>query len=73
MHDRASRGAGQRIACDLLVLWGARGVVQRLFDPLALWQAQCSGQVQGHALDCGHFIPEERPRETAEALLRFLG
>jgi haloacetate dehalogenase len=72
-HDRASREAGQRIACDLLVLWGARGVVQRLFDPLALWQAQCSGQVQGQALDCGHFIPEERPQEMAEALRRFLG
>lgn len=72
-HDRASREAGQRIACELLVLWGARGVVQRLFDPLALWQAQCSAQVQGQALDCGHFIPEERPQETAEALRRFLG
>ncbi len=26
-HDRASRSAGQRIACDTLVLWGERGVV----------------------------------------------
>jgi len=72
-HDRASRAAGERIACPLLVLWGERGVVQRLFDPLALWQAQCSAAVQGHALDCGHFIPEERPEDTAAALLRFLG
>jgi haloacetate dehalogenase len=72
-HDRASRAAGQRIACALLVLWGERGVVQRLFDPLALWQAQCSAAVQGHALGCGHFIPEERPEDTAAALLRFLG
>lgn len=72
-HDRASRAAGATVACDLLVLWGARGVVQRLFDPLALWQAQCSGRVQGRALDCGHFIPEERPDETAAALRAFYG
>ena len=72
-HDRASRATGQRIACDLQVLWGERGVVQRMFDPLALWQAQCSGRVEGRALPCGHFIPEECPQETAEALRRFLG
>jgi haloacetate dehalogenase len=72
-HDRDARATGQRIVCDLLVLWGARGVVQRLFDPLALWQAQCAGRVSGQALDCGHFIPEERPEETAQALRRFFG
>jgi haloacetate dehalogenase len=72
-HDRAARAAGQRIAGDLLVLWGARGVVQRLFDPLALWQAQCAGRVSGQALDCGHFLPEERPAETAQALRAFFG
>jgi haloacetate dehalogenase len=72
-HDRAARAAGQRIACDLLVLWGARGVVQRLFDPLALWRAQCAGQVEGRALPAGHFIPEELPEDTAQALLDFFG
>ena len=71
VHDRASREAGQRIACDLMVLWGERGVVQRLFDPLALWQAQCAGHVTGKALPCGHFIPEELPEDTAQALLAF--
>ena len=72
-HDRATRAAGQRVACDLLVLWGARGVVQRMFDPLALWQAQCDGRVSGRALDCGHFLPEERPEDTARALADFFG
>ncbi|WP_119355237.1 alpha/beta fold hydrolase [Azohydromonas sediminis] len=70
-HDRASRAAGEKIACDLLVLWGERGVVRRLFDPLALWRAQCAGTVGGHAMPAGHFIPEERPAETAQALLDF--
>jgi haloacetate dehalogenase len=70
-HDRASRAQSQRIACDMLVLWGTRGVVHRLFDPLALWQAQCSGLVSGQALAAGHFIPEELPAETAAALRQF--
>lgn len=70
-HDRASRAQHQKIACDTLVLWGARGVVQRLFDPLALWQAQCAGQVTGQVMAAGHFIPEELPQETAAQLRQF--
>ena len=70
-HDRAGRERGEKIACDLLVLWGERGVVQRLFDPLALWRAQCAGTVTGRAMAAGHFIPEELPGETAQALRAF--
>jgi haloacetate dehalogenase len=72
-HDRASRAAGDRVACDLLVLWGERGVVHRLFDPLALWRAQCEAAVAGEAMPAGHFIPEELPGPTAERLRRFFG
>jgi len=70
-HDRDSRARGHRIACDLLVLWGERGVVNKLFKPLALWQAQCAGRVTGQILPAGHFIPEELPQATATALLDF--
>jgi haloacetate dehalogenase len=74
-HDRASRagqatGAG-KIACDVLVLWGERGVVQRLFKPIELWQAQCAGQVSGRTMAAGHFIPEELPELTATCLRDF--
>lgn len=71
-HDRESRTRGQHIACDTLVLWGERGVVQKFFDPLALWQAQCAGTVSGEALPAGHFIPEELPEATAAALRSFM-
>ena len=70
-HDRESRAAGQKIACDTLVLWGERGVVRALFDPLTLWQAQCAGIVSGHTLPAGHYIPEELPDDTAAALAAF--
>ena len=71
-HDRENRARGEKIACDTLVLWGERGVVQRLFQPLALWQAQCSAKVSGYAMPAGHFIPEELPEATATALVDFL-
>jgi pimeloyl-ACP methyl ester carboxylesterase len=28
--------------------------------------------VTGHAIDCGHFIPEEKPAETLAAISEFL-
>jgi haloacetate dehalogenase len=72
VHDRASRAAGERIGCDTLVMWGERGVVHRLFDPVALWRAQCSAAVSGKLCEgAGHFIPEEQPQETADALRSF--
>ena len=70
-HDRHSRAHGQKIACDTLVLWGARGLVPRYFEPIAPWIAQCSAQVTGFAMDSGHFIPEERPEALAEAYKEF--
>lgn len=71
IHDRESRSLGEKILCDTLVLWGEQGVVQRFFDPLALWQAQCSATVSGGTLPAGHFIPEQLPAETAQALKTF--
>lgn len=71
-HDKASRAQGQKIQCDVLVLWGDRGVVQKMFKPLELWQAQCAGHVTGKAVPSGHFIPEELPDLTVESLRAFM-
>jgi haloacetate dehalogenase len=73
-HDRASRAlpdAAGHIACNTLVLWGERGVVNRLFDPVALWTAQCAATVSAQVLPAGHFIPEELPDVTALQLKEF--
>jgi haloacetate dehalogenase len=58
-HDRADEA--YRIECPVHVLWGERGVVHRLFTPLADWRDKASGAVTGRTLPCGHFIPEEQP------------
>lgn len=66
-HDEADRKAGKRIACPLLVLWGGDGQG----DLLPVWQRWAS-DVRGDRLDCGHFLQEELPQETASRLLAFL-
>jgi haloacetate dehalogenase len=53
------------------VLWGRHGLMERHFDVPATWRERAAGAVTGKALDCGHYLPEERPEETAEELLQF--
>jgi haloacetate dehalogenase len=72
VHDQESRDQGLKVKCDLLVLWGEKGVVNRMFKPLELWQAQCAGQVSGHVVPSGHFIPEELPEVTITELKTFM-
>ncbi|MFN8593140.1 MAG: alpha/beta hydrolase [Thermomicrobiales bacterium] len=67
--DEVDRGT-RRITCPLLALWGSRGALPAWYDVLAIWR-DWADDVQGHALDCGHYLPEEAPDETATALERF--
>ncbi|MCX7901875.1 MAG: alpha/beta hydrolase [Burkholderiaceae bacterium] len=70
-HDRAD--ADRRIDCDLRVLWGERGVVHRLFTPLADWQEKCARAVSGRPLPCGHYIAEEVPDLLCAEIEGFFG
>ncbi len=66
-HDAAETAP---IECPLLVLWGERGVVNRLFRPLDDWRAVAT-DVRGEALPCGHYLAEEAPEATLAALRAF--
>jgi haloacetate dehalogenase len=68
-HDRAD--AKGKLAMPLLAIWGTRGVVGRQFDCAAQWR-RVARDVRACAVDCGHFVPEERPRETLAAIRAFL-
>jgi haloacetate dehalogenase len=70
-HDRATLAAGEQIACPFMALWGAHGVIEQCFDPLAEWRAYAP-QVEGGALPCGHYIAEEAPQLLLERVLPFL-
>jgi haloacetate dehalogenase len=69
-HDEADRASGHRIVCPLLALWSAKGPLDTWYEeeggPLSLWRAW-GGDVQGRALNAGHFFPEEAPEQTADA------
>lgn len=75
-HDKADRTASRRITCPLLALWSARGGLDTWYSeesgPIGIWRAW-SDDVQGHAIDAGHFFPEEVPEHTIDALNRFFG
>jgi haloacetate dehalogenase len=68
VHD-ADNGV-RRVACPLLVLWGERGVVHRLFSPLDDWR-DVATDVRGRSLPCGHYIAEELPDETVREFRTF--
>ena len=70
--DRADRTSGSRIRCPLLALWAGRDELGRWFDVLEVWRRWCDGPVTGRPLDCGHFLAEEAPEETAAELRSFL-
>jgi haloacetate dehalogenase len=69
VHDAAD--TGQRIGCPVLVLWSGKGLGSS-YDILSIWREEAE-VVTGRALDCGHFLAEERPDETAAELATFLG
>ena len=72
-YDRALDDADHgtlTIACPVLVLWAGRGEVGRWYDPLAIWRDWAS-DVQGAAIDCGHYLAEEAPEETYARLHAF--
>ena len=74
-HDEEDRG--RKLACPVLVLWGSNTVKRpgwqtgSSLNMLDVWSDRAA-DVRGKALDCGHFLPEERPDQTAAELLEFL-
>ena len=71
-HDRASRAAGERVACPLLALWGSKGKVGVWYEPLDVWRRYASGEVTGGPVNSGHYLAEEAPEEVLAALEDFL-
>ena len=66
-HDEAD--LDKKVACPLLALWGG-GPATRWTNIVETWKERAPGAT-GFPLDCGHFLAEEKPKETAEALRKF--
>jgi len=65
--------AGRKIECPVLLLWGATGGVGRNHKPgpAEIWRSYASNIIGAEALPCGHYLSEEAPKETTEALRAF--
>ncbi len=68
-HDEADLNS--KIKCRVLVLWGNKGIMGKKYDVLSIWQEKALN-VAGKGFNCGHFLPEEAPEETYQALQDFL-
>ena len=72
-HDAEDRKARRKVTQPVKVLWGKKGLNERLFGHdgmLALWRNVCEN-VDGRAVDSGHYIPEERPEDVIQEALAF--
>jgi haloacetate dehalogenase len=68
VHDK--RDLRKKLKMPVMAIWGKQAVVEALFDCLADWR-EVAVDVRGRALACGHFIPEEKPKELLAELRRF--
>ncbi|HVE90481.1 MAG TPA: alpha/beta hydrolase [Burkholderiaceae bacterium] len=70
-HDRTDVQANKRLDCPLHVLWGERGVVNKLFTPVEDWRSRSRRAVTGRTTPTGHYIPEEAPDLLSAQMLAF--
>ncbi len=68
VHDEADKD--NKLRMPILTLWGEKGLVGRLYDVIGTWREKAM-VVEGASLPAAHFLPEEVPDETADALIRF--
>jgi haloacetate dehalogenase len=69
--DTEDFAAGRKIACPVLLLWGATGGVGRNHDAEQIWRRYASDIRGAKALPCGHYLSEEAPEETYKELRGF--
>ena len=67
-HDNADKG--KKLLMPILALWAKRGVIETCFDALKLWRLRAN-QVEGEALQSGHYMAEEIPDEVAIRMIDF--
>jgi haloacetate dehalogenase len=75
IHDEEDRG--RKLNCPMLVLWSGNMKKRpgwqtgESLEMLTVWRERAV-DVSGKPLECGHFLPEEMPNETANEILAFL-
>jgi haloacetate dehalogenase len=72
-HDEKDFKAGRKVACPVLLLWGASGGVGRNHNPGPgdIWKNYAANIIDAHAVPSGHYLMDEAPKETTAALHDF--
>lgn len=60
----------QKLPMPVLALWGKTGAIEAHFDCLSLWRERAEN-VQGRALQGGHYLAEELPNEVLQEWVPF--
>ena len=68
-HDRED--VDTKLDCRVLAIWGKNNRLDRWHDVPAVWRTRAR-DVEGHALDAGHFLAEQKPEEVTRFLSAFL-
>jgi haloacetate dehalogenase len=66
-HDNADQ---KKLLVPILALWAKYGVIENCFNVLKLWRLRAD-QVEGEALEAGHYLAEEIPDEVATRMSNF--
>ena len=69
VHDEAD--FDNKVTCPMLALWSETGYVGRTQNVLDVW-SEYATNVRGFSLPAGHFLAEELPDATYEAIVGFL-
>ncbi len=64
------KNTDKKVETPLLILWGEKGFINKTYNVLKVWEEYASN-VSGKTLDCGHFLPEEKPKEVIKELKIF--
>jgi len=68
-HDKKDRK--RLLNIPIQVLWAKNGVVGKRFNPLKIWNKYTKKKAYGVAINSGHFIPEQNPKDTIKHLKTF--
>ena len=68
-HDKKDRR--KKLNIPIQILWGNKGIIGKQFKPIKIWNKYTKKKVYGSAINSGHFIPEQNPKDTIIHLKNF--
>ncbi|QDP97605.1 alpha/beta hydrolase [Microlunatus elymi] len=71
VQDERDQAEGRRLTMPVLAAWQDPGEARLPFDPVRIWESWAA-DVHTVALRCGHFLPEELPKQVADAVTQLI-